>query len=425
MKKQLLTALFIGAAATAVQAQTVTDTVVMGAGYANQVWYSLQNDEQGSAAKDNWDIGFDIIEITSSIHINSHGGAQLWGYPKGNKTVFGTALDTNGLSTWKERLNSPHSWGVGAMGYYADPKNQFDLDWGIYDLNTHIASGDSVYIIKLVNGSFKQLFIEKVTGGTFYFKYADLDGSNVVSEQVSKSSFTDKNLGYYSIVNKQTVNREPNKDKWELSFQQYGDYSGSTHMKVTGVLHNRDRNIKVAQTGKLADAATNMAWQAQNFVSDINVIGYDWKTYDYVNNTYKTNDSVVYFLSIEKEDVGHDIWKLRFSGFSNTNGSFIFSKQKLQTASVTDMDGNATTVALYPNPSNGTNVTVAYNVPAGSKDLALNVTDITGKVVLVQQLDNNAGLHTYTIPANTLRSGMYIVSVSTVGGRVQQKLVIN
>lgn len=426
MKKQLLTALVIGMGAHCAHAQTViTDTVVLGAGYANQVWYSLENDEQGTAVKDNWDIGFDIIEITSSLHINTHGGAKLWNYPKGDKSVYGTALDTNGLNGWQERFNSPYTWAAGAMGHYADPGNPFDLDWGQYDLNTHIVSGDSVYIIQLTNGDYKQLFIEKLTSGTFYFKYADLDGSNEVSEQVNKSQFTDKSLGYYSIVNKTTVNREPNRDKWELSFMQYADYAGPTMMTVTGVLHNRGREIKVAQADKVNDAATYMAFQGHAFFPDINMIGYDWKTYDYINDVYAVSDSTVYFMSIEKENVGEDIWKLRFTGFSKTDGSFIFDKQKLQTASVSDAKGNTATIALAPNPSNGGNVQVVYSLSGSNENAMLSVTDLTGKTVLVQQLNNNSGLHTYTIPSSALRSGMYIVSVSTVGGRVQQKLVVN
>ena len=166
--------------------------------------------------------------------------------------------------------------------------------------------------------------------------------------------------------------------------------------------------------------------QWSNFTNGWNAIpGQTFTTFDMNTFKYTTNDSIVYFISIEKENVGHDIWKLRFTDFASADGSFAFSKQRLQTASVKDVNGGITSLALYPNPVNGGDVHVAYNVPAGSKALALTVTDITGKVVLMQQLDNNSGLHAYTIPSNTLRSGMYIVSVSSVGGRVQQKLVVN
>lgn len=57
MKTTTLIALGISAYLST-QAQAVIDTVSIGANYTNQVWYSLQNDEQGSSAKNNWDLAF-------------------------------------------------------------------------------------------------------------------------------------------------------------------------------------------------------------------------------------------------------------------------------------------------------------------------------------------------------------------------------
>lgn len=419
MKKQILSILMAGAAAMTVNAQTVvSDSVALGAGYANQVWYSLANDEQGSAAKDNWDLAFDVVNVMSTIHINSAAGVMLWNYPKDDKSGWAT-VDTNGLSTWSPRYNTDTSWAVGAMGAYADPSNGFDLDWGVYDLSTHIITGDSIYIIKLVNGDFKKLFIEKLAGGTFYFKFANLDGSNEVSEQVNKSQFTDKNLGYYSIVNKTAVNREPNRDKWDLVFTQYTGFIPIPYT-LTGVLHNR--NVSVAKATNIPNKTSYTNWQAHSFSSAINTIGYDWKKH-IGGGVYAVQDSLVYFVAVEQQS-GGDIWKLIFTGFTATDGKFVFDKQRLATSSVSDVEGNTGTMALYPNPSNGGNVQVVYSVAPGSKTAVLNVTDMTGRTVFVQPLDNSAGLHTYALP-NAFGSGLYIVSVTTDAGRVQQKLVVN
>ena len=129
MKRQVLSLLMLAAAATTTHAQTVvTDTVMLGAGYTNQVWYSLGNDEQGSASKNNWDLAFDVVNIMSSIHINSASGAMLWNYPKGDKSAW-ASVDTNGLSTWNPRYNTDTSWAVGAMGAYADPSNWLYHTW--------------------------------------------------------------------------------------------------------------------------------------------------------------------------------------------------------------------------------------------------------------------------------------------------------
>jgi hypothetical protein len=391
---------------------------MLGAGYTNQVWYSLANDVQGSAAKNNWDIAFDVVNVMSSIHINSASGVMLWNYPKGDKTAW-ASVDTNGLSTWNPRYNTDTSWAVGAMGAYADPSNWLDLDWGQYDISTHIITGDSIYIIKLVNGDYKKLYIEKLSGGTFYFKFANLDGSGEKSEQVSKSQFTDKNLGYYSIVNQATVNREPNADKWDLVFTQYTAFIPVPYT-ITGVLQNR--GVSVAKAANIPNKTTYNSWQAHSFASEINTIGWDWKTHVGMG-VYSVQDSLVFFVGIDKQ-AGTEIWKMIFTGFEAADGKFVFDKQKLVAASVDNVEGKTTTMALYPNPANGSNVHVVYNLKANSKTAMLQVTDLAGRTVFAQPLDKTAGTHTYMLP-NNFGSGLYIVSVTTDAGRVQQKLVVN
>ncbi len=131
MKTRLiLTALtvFVG---QAVSAQSVTDTVAQGAGYANQVWYSLADDDQGSAAKTSWDIAFEMNGINSSIIINSANTVRLWTYPNGDTSDWST-VDTTGLSTWSSLYNDETDWSRGAFNVTADPDNDFDLGWGIY-----------------------------------------------------------------------------------------------------------------------------------------------------------------------------------------------------------------------------------------------------------------------------------------------------
>jgi hypothetical protein len=57
MKKILLSAAaLISLSNVMAQGPVVTDTVITGVGYATNVWYSLQNDEVGTAVSSNWDI---------------------------------------------------------------------------------------------------------------------------------------------------------------------------------------------------------------------------------------------------------------------------------------------------------------------------------------------------------------------------------
>ncbi len=247
MKKQLLiTALSLTALSTS--AQVIVDTVTMGTGYANQIWYSLPGDERGSQPKNNWDLAFQTSgSMGSSIMMNHSGGGTIWAYPKAAKAGWST-VDTTGLSTWVPQYNMETAW-VGALGRYANPTDAFDLGWGIYDMGTHYVNGDSIYIVKTQTGNFKKLIIDKLASGTYTFTYANLNGSDETTSTLAKSAYSTKMWGYFNLDTKAAIDREPNKVAWDMVFGQYatGDYAsmGMPGYTVTGVLVND--TLKVAK----------------------------------------------------------------------------------------------------------------------------------------------------------------------------------
>lgn len=417
MKARLLTTL-LAASALGVNAQTIiNDTVTIGAGYANQVWYSLQNDEQGSQPKNNWDIAFEIQSIQSTIRINSAAGAMLWVYPnaKYSVTAWGN-VDTTGLSTWAPRWNSDTSWTYGALGNYADPNDPTDLDWGHYDMSNHHINGDSIYIVQLVNGDYKKLFIESLISGVYSFKFANLDGSNETAVTLDKADYSGKNFGYFSMVNNAKLNREPIKENWDLVFTQYTGFV-PTPYTLTGVLHNR--GVRIAKAANLSNVGTYVSWQSHTFVTPINTIGYDWKHFN--GSGYDIQDSLAYFIA----DIPGNIWKLVFTGFDHNTGTFIFYRQKLQSAGINDVEGNkVASMSVYPNPAKGQNVTVVYKLESNNETTAINVVDMTGRTVATDILQSGKGLHQYVINTSALKAGMYIVSVKTDNGTAQQRLII-
>ncbi len=417
MKKQLLTLVTVLAASVASFAQTViNDSVTLGSGYANQVWYSLKNDEQGMQPKNNWDIAFNLKDITAPLMINSASGVMLWGYPKATAAGWTGSVDTTGLSTWMARYNSDTSWSLGAMGNYADPNNGFDLDWGIYDLGTHQILADSFYIIKTVNGAYKKLMIQSLISGTFSFKYADLDGSNEQTATVKKADYAGKNYVYYSLQNSTVADREPLSANWDLTFTQYTGFVPIAYT-VTGVLHNRD--VTVAQVGGLGDKNTYTSYGAHAFESAINVIGYDWK-----NNAGVVKDSLVYFVQTAEGAV----WKVIFTKFTSGmtgSGTMSFSKQELLSAGIENaMHENVASLTVSPNPSMGGNVSVVYSLKNKNNKAMLHVYDMTGRTVHTQNLNTEAGFYQYQLPAALLQSGAYIVLLQTDNGSAQQRLIV-
>ncbi|WP_344822583.1 T9SS type A sorting domain-containing protein [Rurimicrobium arvi] len=403
------------------QAQTsVSDTVILGSGYANQVWYRLPADEAGTQPKNNWDLAFRISgSMSSDIMVNNSGSGALWVYPKSGTSGW-SSVDTTGLSTWSGLYNNETSW-LGAMGRYTDASNPYDLGWGIYDMGTHNVVGDSIYIIKTQAGNFKKLIIEKLASSTYTFTYANLNGSDETTSIIAKSSYTGKKYGYFSLDTKTALDREPLNTDWDLVFGQYatGDYSsmGIAGYTVTGVLAND--TLKIAKA--VVDPATRSSYTAFSsltFSGNINGLGYNWKSTSGV-----VKDSNVYFI---RRNNG-DIWKLYFTGWISGvsgNGSIIFTKERLSGTSISEQVKSNTALALSPNPSqSGQMVQVVYHFETGVDNAQLLISDITGRIVHQTPLEKTAGLHVYGCNA-PLSAGTYFVQIHTGSEKSVQKLVI-
>ena len=140
----------------------VNDSVIIGAGYTGQVYYNLQNGAYPAVSNTDWDLGFQLRGFAASITINSKNNVHLYRADK-DISEWNTMMpsDTTGiLNSNYELFNSDKSWDFGAFNNTNDTTNAFDLGWGVYDFATHIISGDSLYFIKLSNGTYKKLWLE-------------------------------------------------------------------------------------------------------------------------------------------------------------------------------------------------------------------------------------------------------------------------
>lgn len=406
--------LLLLAGAGSSNAQVITDTVSLGGGYASQVWYSLENDEQGSAPKNNWDIAFDASGYGTSIHINSVTGTELWKYPVADTAGWST-LDTSGLSAWPKVYNSDTSWALGAFDKGMNLSNPFDLGWGIYNPVTHIVSGDSLFVIKLANGSYKKLRIDALNAGVYTFTYADLNGNNLQAASLTKSNYTGKNFGYYSLQNNAALDREPVSASWDLVFTQYTTFLPQPY-SVTGILHNG--GVTAAHAEPVANPAMYVNWPSHTFNTVINEIGYDWKTF---TSSWTIDDSLVYFV----QTADGDIWKMIPTGFGGSStGNFIFTKEKLSTTSITTTGKTGASFAVYPNPAGNDGVNIVYALEQQVSQAQLQLRDVAGKVVLTAMPETGAGVQTMQLQTSGLASGLYIVTLDVDGQLLQQKLMI-
>ncbi len=418
MKKKILSISFLALFTVTANAQVIIDTVAVGSGYINQKWYSLQNDEQGTQNKDNWDIAFEVTGTSAAILANTQ-KANFAVY----KTHFSIAdyatLDTVGIASWPMLYNSDSTWTIGAFNRGANPNNASDLGWGLYDQNTHIVTGDSCYVIKLSATSYKKLKIVTLSGGIYSFEYANINGTSSQTAAVNKSNYTGKNFAYYDMTGNTALDREPVSGSWDLTFVKYTAFI-PTPYPVVGVLGNK--GVTIAQANNVTNPAAYNNWTAHYQSVNISTIGNDWKYFDLNNNAWLISQDTVYFV----KDKVNSVWKLRLTGFGgSTNGNFIFSKEKVSIVGIADVKGNPVSqVMLYPNPSATGNATLLFLTETDNVNITASIIDITGKLISTENITTVNGMNQHHLNTSSLNAGIYFIQLNAGGNSTTKKLII-
>jgi hypothetical protein len=419
--KAVMTLVVLVVAGMNVRAQ-VTKTVSISPGYTNQTFYSMNNGIVSSVSNLNWDLGFQMRGISGSILINSKNNVKLY---RANKAASEWSTmqvaDTAGVAGNPafELFNSETSWNFGAFNRTNNAANPFDLGWGVYDLATHLITGDSLFFIKLPTGDFKKFQVVNLDGLTFVytFRWADLDGSNEQTRTISKANFPGKHFAYYSLLADSSVDREPVISTWDLSFSQY---VGTLPIppfsyKVAGVLLND--SVRAAKVYPVDTATVSLSSAVMQ--NAINTIGFDWKSFDNINGAWIIEDSLVYFV----QDRQLNPWKVVFTGFGGSaNGNFIFQQSPAATVGVAEASP-VQSLGLYPNPAANT-TRLMLNIRENTQ-AQVQLMDISGRAVRNINADLNIGVESVELDLTGLNSGIYTVVVTTANSRQTTRLVKN
>lgn len=417
MKKSLLITALLLVGNQYSKAQMTSETVSIGAGYANETWYSLENGDQGSKLANAWDLSFDLSGFGTSIRANNGNGVLIYPYPNGDITDWNN-VDTTGLIGWTPNYNDETTWFNGALDKNVNPNDPFDVGWGIYDMNTHIISGDSIFIVKLMDDSYRKLRIDNMASGAFNITHANLDGTNEVQATINKADYQGKLFGYYSIQNEETVDHEPvTVENWDLFF---GKYTGfiPTPYNLTGIIAGP--NTEVVQIDGVTDVANYNDWGAETFTTDISTIGADWKEFEFSTMSYVVVNDRVYFVKTQAGDV----WKVIPTGFGgNSNGNFEFTKEKISALS-TDENGlpNAE-VLVYPNPASESVSLLLNNMISNST--VVEIMNMEGRLMYEKVFVEDSNFDVKHIPVHSFAPGVYMVNVTSGSKQFNQKLIIH
>ena len=391
------------------------DSISFEPGYTNQVYYSFANGEVKSSDNTTWDLAFGIGGFNTDIRINDGFGVELYLYPNGDTAEWNN-MDTNGLQNWTPRYNSDTSWTVTAFA--AANINHPDYGWGIYNSTTHEVLGDSIYILKLTDGTLKKFKMNSMTtSGEFTFSYANIDGTNQVDGTINKLAYTGKNFVYYSVKTDAILDLEPMASEWDIVFTKYMQLQPQGGFyPVTGVLTNKDRNTAESRAIDLADAD----WYGHDYSSEIGIIGGDWKKFNMTTYTYDIVDSLTYFMT----DTNNNVFQITFTGFAGSStGMTYFNVNKVGNLSIENTTLAINNISVYPNPAID-----FVNISIDSKDIQNNlditVYSITGSVVY-QTRENFTGNNLVQIPVNNWQKGVYLIRIGNDANAVVKRVIVN
>ena len=429
MKRFLLSALVMSGFITLNAQSWVADSVVIGAGYANRAFYSLENGVQGSVQFNNRDWLIDVTALYSaSIRINGGFNAALYKYTAGDTADWAT-LDTAGLGTsngWvrahdNDQSIAPSAFEVGTTGHP-------NYGWGNYNGVTHNVTGNALFVYKTVgNGSpnsaqWKKIWIKELAAMTtaYTILVADLNGANEQTVTISKQGISGKNFIYYSFATGQTYNDEPSANTYDLVFSKFEDYYSmggpATLQAVTGV--EVSPGIKVAKAqGVLPSNAVSSDY---TLAEDIYGIGADWKKVNTQTFLFDIVDSLSYFV----QDRPGNIWQIRFTGFVGSSaGKYKFDKRLVAYASVEE---NETVGAwtVFPNPT--ADVASIVFTSSVSDQAQFNLIDLSGRQVMTQNFAANAGLNQFSVDlgGRNLPAGIYVAALKVGNTYKTTKLII-
>ena len=387
------------------------ENISLNPGYSHQSFYSMLNGEVVNIENDNWDLAFGTDIYSANIRINGGKGVELYTYSLGDTSAWSSINSSTVNILTNPMNNSDTSWGYGAF-LMNQASGMFDYGWGVYNIQTHHIVGDSIFLIRTINGNWKKLWIESKASGEYFFTYSNLDGSNEVNESIQASNYSDKRFIYYSLENSIIIDREPALSDWDITFTKYITPVQGIPYSVTGALANV--GIKVAQADNIQNPLSYDNYISHNFETEINSMGYDWKQFQ---GSYTIVADRAYFV----KDYLDNVWRVVFTGFDGmSTGNIEFNSTLLSTSSTNDIYSN-NSFNIYPNPcSYNNNINIVYDINQKS---SITIYDIYGKKVYSNDLIEN-GFNTHIISSNLLKKGTYLVTISNITGNIFTKKLI-
>lgn len=396
-------------------AQEVENSITMGPGYTNDIFYSLRDGQTGQYSSSSWTVAFYNSAMSAAIKINSGNGVALW-KASDDVTQFASITDTSGISTWDQYFDNDSIWDAYSAFEQGSSGSQSSYGWGEYNFTSHVLEGVRIFVLKTIDNNYYKVYVEKKQAGVFTYRYASLDNSFDTTMIVPVPDYLEKSYAYLNMDNHTLQDREPVDAAWDFQFTKYSiDLPNFGYYPVTGVMSNE--GVMIAEVRELPD---NADYTNEVFRSGKTIIGSDWKEFNQPLNQFTLEENLTYFVKTK----ANEIYKLYFTDFEGSvSGNVKFMTEKVGTVnSIRDRKDNLQVESVYPNPTSG----AAYLVLSADKNTTMQVQvfSMLGKVVYQANTAVSAGLNTFALQLQDVETGIYLVQVSDGFKTNTQKLVI-
>lgn len=399
-----------------------------GAGYNKQSFIKLNDGSQKQVNNDAWDLAFTAFGFQDAgIFINESSGSSMGQNLPLTELYyaltddFGAAIDLEAIKDYKY-LNSEASWNFGAFNEVRDTLNPFDFGWGVYQPATNRVIGNKVYVLKLRNGEYRKIKIESLTGTTYTFKYAKLDGSGEVTKTLNK--LTDnkgQKLIFFSFTTNETVDVLPS-GGFDLMYCRYisiaKDPNGTIvqQYNVTGVLTGP--GILTAEADGVDPITVTYTDYTDKLSTQTDIIGYDWKTLTGIS--WVIDQDKVFFV----KTTDNHMWRLHFIDFEgSSSGTAAMEKTDLGLfSSSTDLVGIQT--GIFPNPVDDQLILSLDITEDSGSDINIDITNVNGQVMVNRVVKNQQGLKVFEVSTTDWNKGTYFVRISNGSKQFVSKKIV-
>ena len=275
--------------------------------YSKQIYYDMaQNKVVRTVNRDSWDLGFESTPTGFNIVTNTSCKMVV---AKTGKTDFSEVTDITSMTldyNWDDASGNPDSLALRDWIVAGTPTNEvFVIDRGEKP--------------NLAARGFKKFKVISANATEFVIEYANINGSDFQRKTISKNQ--DKNYTNFSFEEGgKVVEVDPDATEWDIVITQYlatfYELIPQLNYSVSGILINHKQCKGVKVFDKEFSSITISDLGSYPLSDSANVIGFDWKLYDFDEATYAIVPGKNYIL----QNHSGVYFKMRMIDFYSSTG---------------------------------------------------------------------------------------------------------